>query len=221
MSTKHWRERLNRWTRMAVIRATGRRDLFWRIWGYNFADEAYQRRIFPQHEWLRNHLAALNPASVAEVGCGFGRNLGLIRDWLGDDCLVVGFDFSLPMLARARDYVTSEAGCLCAADAIQIPMRAASADVVLSHGLLMHLPDAAAGVAELLRVARRSVLIVEQWDDAGERAINDYTWVHDYEGITGSVADSSEAVLVDSRVILNTEQLLCLRIDRHSSHSTS
>jgi ubiquinone/menaquinone biosynthesis C-methylase UbiE len=65
------------------------------------------------------------------------------------------------MLARARKNLAAErfpegvrAPALLAADALALPLRSASVDVVTAHSLLYLLPSRLAGLAEIRRVLR-------------------------------------------------------------------
>jgi SAM-dependent methyltransferase len=92
--------------------------------------------------------------AVLDAGCGTGRALVPMRDAVGRDGTVVGVDLTPEMLAAARDHGRLTVAALLLADTRFLPLRDASVDAVLAAGLLPHLPDPAAGVAELARVTR-------------------------------------------------------------------
>jgi ubiquinone/menaquinone biosynthesis C-methylase UbiE len=77
-----------------------------------------------------------------------------MRDAVGRDGTVVGVDLTPEMLAAARDHGRLTVAALLLADTRFLPLRDASVDAVLAAGLLPHLPDPAAGLAELARVTR-------------------------------------------------------------------
>jgi SAM-dependent methyltransferase len=92
--------------------------------------------------------------AVLDAGCGTGRALVPMRDAVGRDGTVVGVDLTPEMLAAARDHGRLTVAALLLADTRFLPLRDASVDAVLAAGLLPHLPDPAAGLAELARVTR-------------------------------------------------------------------
>ena len=96
--------------------------------------------------------AAARPGDLAlDVGCGTGRALPALAAAVGPDGRVIGVDCTPEMLDRAR---THDCAGLLLADARRLPLADATAGVVLAAGLLNHLPDPAAGLAELARVTR-------------------------------------------------------------------
>lgn len=92
--------------------------------------------------------------AVLDAGCGTGRALVPMRDAVGRDGTVVGVNLTPEMLAAARDHGRLTVAALLLADTRFLPLRDASVDAVLAAGLLPHLPDPAAGLAELARVTR-------------------------------------------------------------------
>jgi ubiquinone/menaquinone biosynthesis C-methylase UbiE len=96
---------------------------------------------------------------VVDVGCGTGwYAAGLHRgcpDLAG--LLVVGVDLSAGMLAAAR---AAGAQPVLQADATRLPIADASVDVVATRGVLHHLPDPAAALAEWRRVLRPGGAVV-------------------------------------------------------------
>jgi SAM-dependent methyltransferase len=95
------------------------------------------------------------PGAIAvDVGCGSGRALPALRDAVGRYGKVIGVDHTPQMLAAARDRARSCAAGLLLADACRLPFADAAVDVLFAAGLLTHLPDHEAGLAELARVTR-------------------------------------------------------------------
>lgn len=85
---------------------------------------------------------------VLDAGCGTGYlAAGLRRARPGVD--VVGADLSTGMLANAR---AAGAWPLVQADAARLPFADGSLDLVVARGVLHHLPDVAAALAEWRRV---------------------------------------------------------------------
>ncbi|MFC3735508.1 methyltransferase domain-containing protein [Paractinoplanes deccanensis] len=97
-------------------------------------------------------VAAPAPGDLAlDVGCGTGRALPALATAVGPTGRVIGVDCTPEMLAQAR---TRSGADLLVADALHLPLPSAQAAVVFAAGLVHHLPDPAAGLAELARVTR-------------------------------------------------------------------
>ena len=67
---------------------------------------------------------------------------------------MIGLDCTADMLHEARAKGRDKTAGLVQADARRLPLPAAAAHAVFAAGLLHHLPDHAAGLAELARVTR-------------------------------------------------------------------
>jgi SAM-dependent methyltransferase len=109
---------------------------------------------------LPGYAAAIAEAGIArggvviDVGCGTGRALPPLRHAVGPGGAVVAVDLTPEMLAEARPASQAARAALVLADARRLPVADASADAVFAAGLVNHLPDAEAGLAELARVTR-------------------------------------------------------------------
>jgi len=93
---------------------------------------------------------------VLDVGCGTGYLAAGIRR-ARPDVDVVGSDLSSGMLDRAR---AAGAWPLVQGDATGLPVRAGSVDLVVARGVLHHLPDVRAALAEWRRVLRPGGAVV-------------------------------------------------------------
>ena len=91
---------------------------------------------------------------VLDVGTGTGRALPALAGAVGPGGRVLGLDLTPDMLAAARKAGRDTLATLVIADARRLPVADASADAVFAAGLVNHLPDPAAGLAELARVTR-------------------------------------------------------------------
>jgi demethylmenaquinone methyltransferase / 2-methoxy-6-polyprenyl-1,4-benzoquinol methylase len=90
---------------------------------------------------------------AADVACGTG---ALTRELqaLAPGALVAGFDFSFEMLAHARSTGGPASLRLAVGDALRLPLRDASVDVVTIAFGLRNLPEPAQGLLEFRRVLR-------------------------------------------------------------------
>ena len=98
----------------------------------------------------------LEGGRALEIGCGRGVGTELILQRFGA-CEVHAFDLDPDMVARARRRFSSypaERLRLYVADASSIPEPDASFDAVFDFGIVHHVPDWEAAVAEVARVLR-------------------------------------------------------------------
>ncbi len=104
---------------------------------------------------LDGALPSAPPETVFELGMGEGEIVDRVRDRYGA-VFITGLDLPDPGLAhhwheRKIDGLFGDAGSL--------PVRDHSMDLVLAIEVLEHLPDPAAALRELARVARRDVVV--------------------------------------------------------------
>jgi SAM-dependent methyltransferase len=98
---------------------------------------------------------APRPGDLAlDVGCGTGRALPALAEAVGPGGRVLGLDLTPAMLAEARTKIIDGCATLILADCRRLPLPDAVAGLVFAAGLVAHLPDPAAGLAELARVTR-------------------------------------------------------------------
>jgi len=94
---------------------------------------------------------------ILEIGCSTGYHLEVLGCLLGHPVDYTGVDYSEAMIASAREhypdgvFAVEEASCLSIDDA--------AFDVVISGGVLLHVPDYAAAIAESARVCRGWVIL--------------------------------------------------------------
>jgi malonyl-CoA O-methyltransferase len=112
-------------------------------------------------------LGDLRGRLVVDAACGTGRWLSHLR---GLGACALGFDFSLPMLARAAAK-TELAGTLAAADLRRLPVAARSADLVLCALALGHVAELDLAVRELCRMVKPggALLVTDFHPDAARR----------------------------------------------------
>jgi SAM-dependent methyltransferase len=117
-------------------------------WDAKFGDDlpAYARAVTE---------AGLRTGGVlVDAGCGTGPALPALRAAVGGAGVVIGLDITPQMLDVARDRGRTARAALLLADARRLPLADGCADGVFAAGLIMHLPDAVAALAELARVTR-------------------------------------------------------------------
>jgi ubiquinone/menaquinone biosynthesis C-methylase UbiE len=93
---------------------------------------------------------------VLDPGCGTGWQAAGLRR-AAPEVSVLGADLSAGMLDRARD---AGAWPLLQSDAAALPLAAGSVDLVVTRGLLHHLPDVAGALTEWRRVLRPGGAVV-------------------------------------------------------------
>mgnify|MGYP002761541093 FL=1 len=117
----------------------------------------------------RDALTALELPSregILDVGCGTGELTRVLAEEAGDDCTVVGVDADPSLLRVARE----ETGLpVVVGDALRLPVRDGSFDLVACQALLVNLPDPTAALREFRRVAGEAVAAVEP--DNGDVAV--------------------------------------------------
>jgi SAM-dependent methyltransferase len=111
------------------------------------------RRFF---ERIRGVLGEVKPHSILDAGCGEGELLR--RGVLGGNRSVVSLDQSFEVL-RPRPPAPGPRPPLVCGSVLQLPFARGSFDAVLCLEVLEHLQDPAAAVRELLRVARKAVVL--------------------------------------------------------------
>ncbi|MTD56236.1 class I SAM-dependent methyltransferase [Amycolatopsis pithecellobii] len=108
----------------------------------------------PRYRQAVAELAPPAGGAVADVACGTGRALPELRDAVGAGGAVFGVDVTAEMLAEAAARGRDKVATLVLADAMRLPFPTGRLDAVFAAGLLAHLGDPLAGLAELARVCR-------------------------------------------------------------------
>ena len=98
--------------------------------------------------WALDRVSWDGVRAVLDVGCGNGAYFRLLRERVGADATIVGFDLSAGMLTSARH----DGAHLAVADVQAIPLPDASFDVALAMHMLYHAPDVELAIVELRRV---------------------------------------------------------------------
>jgi SAM-dependent methyltransferase len=141
------------------------------------ADELYQQAF-------RAEIAALNPASLCDIGCGAGallahaQSLGIAGTGIEPDAAKVA-----EANGRALDIRLGTAEAL--------PFPDGAFDLVTFENSLHHVADIGRALAEAMRVARRAVVIVDPWFDLSipSQAVGDRyeRWLKALDRMTGMV----------------------------------
>lgn len=106
--------------------------------------------------WIAGRVASYRPASVLEVGCGYGKQLQAIRRLIAVPA--VGLDFSPSQLGLAARYLNGDDRVgLVLGSGWRLPFPDKSFDLVLTSAVILHNPPPAAEAIrrEVVRVARR------------------------------------------------------------------
>lgn len=119
------------------------------------------------------------PRRVVDFGCGYGWVGLFLLPLLAPGSTYTGLDVSGPLLERGRALFAGRPGGarFVEAEATAAPFEDGLFDVAIAHTVLMHLPDAAAGLAEMIRVTRPGGLVIAC--DASHNAINALIHVHE------------------------------------------
>jgi ubiquinone/menaquinone biosynthesis C-methylase UbiE len=119
-----------------------------------------QRQV---NDWLMSVLDSRPGERVLEAGCGSGVLCRMAAVVTGPRGRVTGVDVSPDMLEAARECGDGVQYVRASAEAL--PFSAAAFDAVFAARLLLHVPDPAAVVGEMVRVARPGGrVVVMDWD---------------------------------------------------------
>jgi SAM-dependent methyltransferase len=113
--------------------------------------------------------AGLKPGmNVADFGCGVGMTTRMLAEMVGPTGSVTGIDFSMAQVEEARQ-ISARAGIdnvtFLQANACETGLPRASFDLAYCRFPLLHLPDPAACIAEMLAVLKPGgILVLEDGD---------------------------------------------------------
>ena len=118
-------------------------------WDERFPDDG------PKFAGAVDALGLAPGATAVDVGCGTGRALPFLRAAVGPSGTAIGLDLTPEMCTAAATHAP-----VVLADAASLPLRSGRCDGLLAAGLLHHLADPHAGLAELARVCRPGATLV-------------------------------------------------------------
>jgi SAM-dependent methyltransferase len=94
---------------------------------------------------------------LLEIGCASGYYYETLEYLLNARIKYTGADYSSPLVSMARDYYPQ--ATFHVADGADLPFPDASFDMVVSSGVLLHVPNYTAHIAETVRVARELIAV--------------------------------------------------------------
>lgn len=169
---------------------------FWDSWAGTFMDDNWQVQTHAQHKWILSTIKEINPQDILEVGCGFGRNIKFLIENDVKVKKITGCDISPKMIKKAKEYVLDKSVDFIVADVLALPFKDRSFDLVLVHGLFMHIKpkDLERAISEVLRIGKKALINVEQNYNG-----NEYTFVHDYKKLYKKLGAQIEAYVCDKK----------------------
>lgn len=153
---------------------------FWDSWADTFMEDNWQVQTHVQHQWILQKIKDVKPKHILEIGCGFGRNIKFLINNGINPKKITGVDISPKMIKHANKYIANNSIRLLVADACNLPFRHREFDLILIHGVFMHVPpkEIQKVIKEVLRVSKKYIINVEQNYNG-----NKYTFVHNYKKI--------------------------------------
>jgi len=128
-----------------------------RLWKGRFGKQYTNRNIidWKTHLQVLGIISGLEIDKVLEIGCNRGHNLTAL------DCLGTT-PYGIDLNQYALQLAPSNTAC---ADASSIPFKDNSFDLVLTMGVLIHIPPVLLGgvLSEIYRVSSQYILLIEYW----------------------------------------------------------
>jgi malonyl-CoA O-methyltransferase len=165
---RRWGRTLSRWRREAPpqARVLPAPDAY-ALWAETYPPRAHNPVMAAEQAVMAPLLESLAPRRALDVGTGTGRNLPHLA--AAGARRIVGVDLSMPMLQRG----ITDGGAVCA-DALCLPFRSRTFDVVCSSLMVGDIADLDAWVGEAARLlARQGHLVYSDfhpaWAESGWR----------------------------------------------------
>ena len=150
---------------------------FWESCADYFCKSHQKRDQFAQNAgWLLHVLSILEPKSILDVGCGFGRTIPFVIDGLKEKApqVVFGVDFCQKMIEGAneylKDYPNKDRVKISMVDARALPYKDGEFECIYTDSLFTHLKfsDAQKVANEIKRVADKYIVTIERFVFDGE-----------------------------------------------------
>lgn len=160
--------------------------------------------------WCSQLAAILNPhitsqSSILEVGCGEATTLaGVLKHLNNKPGRALGFDISWSRCAHGLTWLAENAASadLFVADIFEIPLEDSSVDVVYtSHSLEPNGGREEAAIKELMRIARRAVVLVEPLYELADAEAQARMRAHGYIRGLRETAENLGATVKDYRLL--------------------
>ena len=155
-----------------------------RDWLYSEPDwilDYWKSREHPHRQLILDALKKVDWGYLLEIGCNCGPNLGLIRENYPDKALA-GIDANAEVIEEAKKHL-DQAVDLRVGSITQLPWPDGYFDVVLVDAVLIYVDPKKIDrvLAEISRVARKAVILVERDDKSLKgKAVFGY-WNRDYK----------------------------------------
>lgn len=141
----------------------------WKVWDSrgSYGEVLYKRAIgeLPEMESSKKIAKVLRQEyrpgeKILDVGCGAGHYLRSLRREIGPEFNYTGADATAGYLDLARKaFADDRQASFVKADIFALGFETASYDIVTCNNVLLHLPSIAKPLAELVRVAKRKVIV--------------------------------------------------------------
>lgn len=151
----------------------------------------------PHRALIVNALKKLTPfESVVEAGANCGPNLFLIRKKF-PNTRVAGIDLSAEAVEVGKKFVPE--ADLRVGSMIKLPWEDKSFDIALADASLMYISpdDIDTVMAELARVSKKAILIIERFDESEKGIIKNHIWTRNYPLILEKLGYKVEQVKID------------------------
>src|SRR3954454_15400938 len=130
------RRTLGRWPGMKRRMVYADPREYWTLRGGHdyFREQEGQLARTHRAEWVARRISRYEPASILEVGCGYGKMIRALRSQCAAP--IVGVDFSPSQLGMARDYLDGVEGVpLALASGVRLPFPDRSFDLVVTSAV--------------------------------------------------------------------------------------
>lgn len=175
---------------------------YWEARGKFFHLEPHQVALNWQHKWIIDSLTCIQWDYLLEVGCGFGRNLELINSCFKNK-VIYGIDISSTIVKKAKKLLSKKNIGIYEGSILEKKIFN-EVDIVLCHGLLMHIKPEEIKIAlrHISQLTSKYIICVEEIIPVMEGstisyALNKFTFIHPYEKLFKENGWKIEVVVKD------------------------